>query len=103
MSDNYVYENANSTAVEDQPMTNKIWEIAPDSNGRSYNSGQVIITTEALANGGRYINYDEGFLQIPVFECLSATNAGAELQFDFSSPERVDSVLRFVSSNSCAP
>jgi len=48
------------------PFVNKSWLSVVDDNASSYASSQVTISTGQFANSSSFLNYSEGFLQIPM-------------------------------------
>lgn len=83
--------------------------------GSRASNGVIIVTTKSGSKNNKvtftydnYMGFQSAWKRPEMlnaqefidYKNLAATNAGATLQFDFSSPERIDSVLQFVSSNS---
>ena len=82
--------------------------------GSRASNGVIIVTTKSGSQNGKvtfaydnYLGFQSAWKRPEMlnaqefinYKNLAATSAGAPLQFDFSSPQRIDSVLRFVSSN----
>ncbi len=73
MSDSLVYELASTSDVEEKPFVHRDWLYCNDSNQGSYASGQVIISTETLSNSGKFIDYSQGYLKVPLIVVLTAS------------------------------
>ena len=82
--------------------------------GSRASNGVIIVTTKSGSQNGKvtfsydnYMGFQSAWKRPEMlnaqefinYKNLAATNAGATVQLDFSSPQRIDSVLRFVSSN----
>ena len=48
------------------PFVNKSWLSVVDDNASSYASSQVTISTGQFANSSSFLNYAEGYLQVPM-------------------------------------
>ena len=78
--DTLVYDMANSSSEMPSIFVKKDWLSVIDENSQNYNGNQVVISSSALANSSKYINYREGYLQIPLLLTLTG-NTGADNKF----------------------
>jgi len=77
MADQVVYENSNSVETSYQPFTDKRVLWVSDENSGSYSSGQIQITTSALSNSGRWVDYANGEIHIPII--ITATSPAGDI------------------------
>lgn len=82
-SDMYVYENAMTKDFDRSLFQRKEWSYINDQNNGSYSGGQITFETTQTANSGKWINYQEGFLEIPIVTAFksSVDITGAVSQF----------------------
>jgi hypothetical protein len=68
MADRLAFDLASSDVDTAQisPFVNKSWLSVVDDNASSYASSQVTISTGQFANSSSFLNYAEGFLQMPM-------------------------------------
>jgi hypothetical protein len=72
--DNLVFEESLNTEVDTSQFIKKSWVYVNDNNSQNYTS-QVVIDATPLSNAGGWINYQEGFIVMPLAVTLtSATN-----------------------------
>jgi hypothetical protein len=76
MSDSIVYDLSSTSETIDRPFINKDWQYVNDQNNGSYASGQVIISTETLSNSGKWVNFQEAYLKVPVIAVVSSKTGG---------------------------
>ncbi len=69
--DNLVFEESVNTEIDSSEFISKKWIYVNDSNTGNYTS-QVVIDSTPLANAGGYINWQEGFILMPLVVQLSA-------------------------------
>lgn len=62
--DNYLYEDTLEPPMMGEPMTNKEMLWVNDMNNASYN-GQIQIDTSILANSGKWLDYQNAYLEVP--------------------------------------
>lgn len=79
MSDEFVYNKSISSNEEIKPYSYKGWEYINDTNQNNYSSGQVIITTESIANSGSLPNYEEAVIKVPLCLCITAEKGGTRV------------------------
>jgi hypothetical protein len=69
--DNLVFEESLSTEMDSSQFIKKSWVYVNDNNSQNYTS-QVVIDTTPLSNAGGWINYQEGFIVMPLVVQLTA-------------------------------
>ena len=74
--DNLVFEESLNTEVDTSQFIKKSWVYVNDNNSQNYTS-QVVIDTTPLSNAGGWINYQEGFIIMPLVVQLTSQNAGS--------------------------
>jgi len=72
MADNLVYEESLNTEIETSEFISKKWVYVNDNNSQNYTS-QIVIDSTPLSNAGGYINWQEGFIVMPLVVVLSST------------------------------
>jgi hypothetical protein len=72
MADNLVYELSTSTELSGEPFTEKQWVYLIDQNNGSYQSNQIILDTSSLSNSGKYVDYSQAYISVPVCVALTA-------------------------------
>ena len=87
MSDSVIYDLSATNETDSRPFINKDWSYVNDQNNGNYSSGQVIISTESLSNSGKWCNYQEAYLRVPLIVVLSGTNGAANNVQDFTGME----------------
>ena len=80
MSDSIVYDLSSTSESVDRPFINKDWQYVNDQNNGSYSSGQVIISTETLSNSGKWVNFQEAYLKVPLVVVLSGVDGAGTVQ-----------------------
>lgn len=76
--DNLVFEESVNTEVDSSEFISKKWIYVNDSNSQNYTS-QIVIDSTPLSNAGGYINWQEGYLLMPLVVQLSSADAGTLL------------------------
>ncbi len=72
--DNLVFEESLNVEVDQSEFTNKRWVYVNDNNNGNYTS-QIVIDSTPLSNAGGWINWQEGFIMMPlVIQLSSATS-----------------------------
>lgn len=74
--DNLVFEESVNTELDSSEFVSKRWIYVNDSNASNYTS-QVVIDSTPLANAGGYINWQEGYIIMPLVVQLSSSAANA--------------------------
>lgn len=74
--DNLVFEESVNTELDSSEFVSKRWIYVNDSNASNYTS-QVVIDSTPLANAGGYINWQEGYILMPLVVQLSSSAVGA--------------------------
>jgi hypothetical protein len=74
--DNLVFEESVNTEVDSSEFISKKWIYVNDSNSGNYTS-QIVIDSTPLSNAGGYINWQEGYILIPLVVQLSSTTAAS--------------------------
>ena len=72
MADNLIYEMANMTESTTEPFVKKEVVYVIDQNNSSYN-GQIQIETSSLSNSGKWANYAEAFLIVPLVVAVKSS------------------------------
>jgi len=75
MADNLVYEESVQSVVDTQDFISKKWVYVNDNNNGNYSS-QIVIDTTPLANSGGWVNWQEGYILMPLLAQLTAETAG---------------------------
>jgi hypothetical protein len=73
MADNLVYEESLNTEVHTSEFISKKWVYVNDNNSQNYTS-QVVIDSTPLSNAGGYINWQEGFIVMPLIVQLTSNS-----------------------------
>ncbi len=79
MSDSYTFGKSlsnHSSEKEDHIFLNKDLQYIVDSNSRNYTRNEVTFDSVTLSNNGRFTDYSEAFLSIPVVIQLQRTVGG---------------------------
>lgn len=76
MADSIVFEETVSSEVSQSEFVDKQWLYVNDNNNGSYSS-QVVLDSTALSNSGAYLNWNEGFILMPLM--LQIESAAATL------------------------
>jgi len=74
--DNLVFEESLSTEMDSSQFIKKSWVYVNDNNSQNYTS-QVVIDTTPLSNAGGWINYQEGFIVMPLVVQLTSALANS--------------------------
>jgi len=73
MADQLIFDLSSSTPMDGEPFSRRDMLYVNDQNGSSgYGGNQVIIDTASLSNSGRWCNYSEAFITVPLTIVLSA-------------------------------
>jgi hypothetical protein len=75
MADNLVYEESLNTEIDQSEFISKKWVYVNDNNSQNYTS-QVVIDSTPLSNAGGWINWQEGFIVMPLVVQLTSQVAG---------------------------
>jgi hypothetical protein len=71
-----------------------------DQNQRNYSSNQVTIETTTLSNNGRYLDYCQGYMAVPmVVTVAGVTTAGDVVDFTTDAAIQTDLLLCLKNSN----
>jgi len=70
--DNLVFEESLNTEIDTSQFVKKSWVYVNDNNSQNYTS-QVVIDATPLSNAGGWINYQEGFIVMPLAVQLTST------------------------------
>lgn len=73
MADNLVYEESLNTEIDTSEFISKKWVYVNDNNSQNYTS-QVVIDSTPLSNAGGYINWQEGFIVMPLVVQLTGSD-----------------------------
>eukprot|EP00952_Eustigmatos_sp_NYUAD-ZCMA_P014399 56126-Eustigmatos_ZCMA.PRE.2 len=66
MADQFIYETAvGDNSTEHTPFVKRVWIYINDTNAGSY-SGTIQFDTAAAANSGKWVNWQEAYLMIPI-------------------------------------
>lgn len=65
-ADIYTYESSLQSEFKEIPFARRDLAWVVDSNNSSYSGGQVIIETSQLANSGKYADFSQAFIEIPL-------------------------------------
>lgn len=84
MADQVVLEQSLESQTVDEPFVSRQSVYVIDSNNGSYN-GQIQIDTSSLSNSGRWCNYSEGVVEIPLVVTLQALGADSTNGFTTST------------------
>lgn len=76
MADNLVFEESVQSVVDTQDFISKRWVYVNDNNNSNYSS-QVVIDSTPLSNAGGWINWNEGYIMMPLLVQLSSNTANA--------------------------
>ena len=92
MSDEYVFSSASNDSETGFEFLNKQYNYISDSNGNSYNSGQIQFDLANFSNSGRYFNFKESTLVIPLVLAMKNTPAAGGSKFLTSNNENAFSM-----------
>jgi hypothetical protein len=93
MSDSLVFEKSNELADKDDvPFLKKEMVYIDDQNQRNYSSNQVTIETTTLSNNGRYLDYHQGYLTIPLVVTVAGLTAAGDV-VDFTTDAAIQTDL----------
>jgi hypothetical protein len=73
-SDALVFDMANSSREDPSVFVKKDWLTINDSMNESYVGNEVIIETSALSNSNKYLDYRQGYLQVPLLLTLTSNS-----------------------------
>ena len=71
MADNLVFEESLNTEIDSSEFISKKWVYVNDNNAQNYTS-QVVIDSTPLSNAGQWINWQEGFIIMPLVVQLTS-------------------------------
>jgi len=74
--DNLVFEEAVNAEISTSEFINKKWLYVNDSNAQNYTS-QVVIDSTPLANSGGWINWQEGYIVMPLVVEMKSNLVGS--------------------------
>ncbi|MGL5964225.1 MAG: hypothetical protein ACRCZ2_07520 [Fusobacteriaceae bacterium] len=74
--DNLVFEESINAEIDQSEFISKKWIYVNDSNSQNYTS-QVVIDSTSLANSGGWINWQEGYIVMPLVVELQSGVAGS--------------------------
>lgn len=74
--DNLVFEDSISSEVSQSEFISKKWVYVNDINNGNYSS-QIIIDSTPLSNSGGYVNWEEGYISMPLVVVLNGPAASA--------------------------
>lgn len=75
MADNLVFEESVQSVIDTQDFISKKWVYVNDNNNGNYSS-QVVIDSTPLSNAGGWINWNEGYIMMPLVAQLTDDNGG---------------------------
>jgi hypothetical protein len=84
MADNLVFEESVQSVVDTHDFISKKWVYVNDNNNGNYSS-QVVIDSTPLSNAGGYINWNEGYILMPLVAQLTDDD-GAKIAAGSVSP-----------------
>ena len=98
--DNMVYAMALKTPSVEKPFLKKdlLW-INDNNTSGTYSTNQIVFETTSLANNGRYNNYEEAFISIPLVITLSKTAGAGSADMTNNANINSDLVLALKNSN----
>ena len=70
-----MFEESLNVEVDQSEFTNKRWVYVNDNNNGNYTS-QIVIDSTPLSNAGGWINWQEGFIMMPLVIQLTSATAG---------------------------
>jgi hypothetical protein len=75
MTDNYIYDfSLDSNESDKKPFVKKQQVYINDSNSGNYSSKQVTFETVSLSNNGRFCDYRNGYIILPLVMTVSGTD-----------------------------
>lgn len=72
MADNYIFQKALNEPLDPQRFKQKTMLFAIDQNNNSYN-GQIILDTSVLSSSGKWLDYSQGYFQVPFLITLQSS------------------------------
>ncbi len=100
--DNLVLEKALESNTEDiSPFrTRNVIKLKDQASGGNYSSGTSVFETITLSNGGKWCDYSEAYLTIPVVTVLTGLQTGSEVvNFTADHIKDSDFAIGFKNSN----
>ena len=91
--DNLVFEESLNVEVDQSEFTNKRWVYVNDNNNGNYTS-QIVIDSTPLSNAGGWINWQEGFIMMPLVVQLSSATSGS-LPFTGGTPPTTTTIADY--------
>jgi hypothetical protein len=74
--DNLVFEESLNTEIDQSEFISKKWIYVNDNNNGNYTS-QIVLDSTPLSNAGGWINWQEGFMLLPLIVQLTSATAGS--------------------------
>jgi hypothetical protein len=74
--DNLVFEESVNTEIDQSEFISKKWVYVNDNNNGNYTS-QIVLDSTPLSNAGGYINWEEGYMVMPLVVQLTSATAGS--------------------------
>jgi hypothetical protein len=102
MSDSLVYEMSEEIDEELKvPFLKKEMVFVDDQSQRNYSSSQVTIETTTLSNNGRWCDYSQGYIVIPLVITVAGTldSNGSVINFSTDELKQADMLLCLKNSN----
>ena len=102
MSDPLVYEKSEEKNREEEkvPFLKKEMVFVDDQSQRYYNSSQVTIETTTLSDNGRWCDYSQGNLSIPLVITVAGVTNGTTDVIDFTAAQLKQADLLMCLKNS---
>jgi hypothetical protein len=86
MSDSLVYEMSEERNEEEKvPFLKKEMVFVDDQSQRNYSSSQATIETTTLSNNGRWCDYSQGYISLPLVITVAGLTNGTTDVVDFTS------------------
>jgi hypothetical protein len=86
MADQLLYEVSNSTELSGEPFIRKENVYIIDQNNGSYSNNQILLDCAAVSNAGKWADFQNAVVQVPLIHTLSSTVdfAAVGVNTDFS-------------------
>ena len=88
-----VYARVSSNKDEISPFLDKQWLHTDDSNNLNYSTSQISINTNTLSSSGRWLDYADAYLSLPVFEVATSSVVGHDFAGVGAGDIRADYLL----------
>ena len=66
MADEYSFSQSCQSQETEFPFSSRQFMYVPDANGGNYPNAQVIFDLASLSNSGKYIDFQQSYLTIPL-------------------------------------